>query len=142
MQSTAVVVVSLVGALAAPALARADSTDPWLGRDKALHVGFSAALAAGGYAASVPLVRPRPARAACGVALSLTLGAAKELYDLAGHGTPSGRDFTWNVVGALTGAGVATLIDFAVARIRGRRAEPARHSDSSASPLTVLRLAR
>lgn len=115
-------VLSLFAALHGPARARADADDPWLGRDKALHAGLSAGIAAGGYALSVPLVRPRPARAACGIALSLTLGAAKELYDLAGHGDPSARDFTWDVVGALTGAGVATLIDFAVQRVRARLA--------------------
>ncbi|MET0341764.1 MAG: hypothetical protein ABW252_12240 [Polyangiales bacterium] len=119
-------------------VARADERDPWLGRDKALHAGLSAALAAGGYAASVPLFEPRPARAACGVALSLTLGAAKELYDLAGHGTPSARDFTWDVIGALTGASVATLVDFAIDRIRARRARHAR-AHLSISNLTVSR---
>lgn len=108
----------------APARSYAQTRDdPWLGRDKALHAGVSFALAAGGYAASAPWIRPRPARAACGVALSLSLGAAKELYDLAGHGTPSGRDFTWNVVGALGGVGVAALLDFAWSRLRGRTRE-------------------
>jgi putative lipoprotein len=108
------------------------SDDPWLARDKALHAGLSAALSAGGYALSTPWVRPRPARAACGVALSLSLGAAKELYDLAGHGTPSARDFTWDVLGALTGVGVAALIDFTWSKLRGRSA--AAPSDSARRP--------
>ena len=100
--------------------------DPWLGRDKAMHGGVSFALAAGGYAASAPFIRPRPARAVCGLALSLSLGAAKELYDRAGHGTPSGRDFAWDVVGALSGVGVAALIDYAWSRLRERPTTAAR----------------
>lgn len=125
-----------MSALHAPSAARADAADPWLGRDKMLHAGLSAAIAAGGYALSVPLVEPRPARAACGVGLSLTLGAAKELYDLAGHGTPSARDFTWDVLGALTGAGVAALIDFTVDRIRARRSVRARRFVVTVADLT------
>lgn len=85
--------------------------DPWFGRDKALHFGVSAALAAGGYAASSPWLDSRTERAIAGSAFSLTLGASKELWDLAGHGDPSWRDFTWDVVGTAVGVALAVSID-------------------------------
>ena len=107
------------GALLAPATlvlaftcgsAHADP-DPWFGTDKALHFGVSAALAAGGYAASSPWLESRTERAVAGGAFSLTLGASKELWDLAGHGDPSWRDFTWDVVGTAVGVALAVGID-------------------------------
>ena len=94
--------------------ARAADPDPWFGPDKALHFGFSAGLAAGGYGVSA-LVLDKPwQRAVAGASFSLTLGAGKELYDLTGHGDPSWRDFTWDVIGTAVGVGVALLIDAAV----------------------------
>jgi len=90
-----------------PALA----DDEWFGADKALHFGISAGLAGGGYAASA-LVWDHPwQRAATGAAFSLTLGATKELYDLAGHGDASWKDFTWDVIGTAVGTGIALLVD-------------------------------
>lgn len=103
--------------------ARAADADPWTGRDKMLHATISAGLGAGFYALSVPLVSPRPARAALGFAGAFAVGATKELIDLSGSGDASGRDLAWDVVGALGGVGVATLIDFAWCRIRDRRRE-------------------
>lgn len=85
--------------------------DPWFGPDKALHFSVSAALAAGGYAASSPWLESRTERAVAGSAFSLTLGAGKELWDLAGHGDPSWRDFTWDVVGTAVGVALAVGID-------------------------------
>jgi len=104
--------------------ARAADPDPWFGPDKALHFGFSVGLAAGGYGVST-LVLDKPwQRAVAGAGFSLTLGAAKELYDLSGHGDPSWRDFTWDVVGTAVGVGIALLVDAAV---------------SSSNPRPVLR---
>lgn len=88
--------------------ARASDEDPWFGRDKALHFGISAALAAGGYATSSIWLDKRYERALAGGAFSLTLGAGKELWDLSGHGDPSWRDFTWDVIG--TGVGLALAV--------------------------------
>ena len=85
--------------------------DDWLGRDKALHFSISLALGAGGYGAS-SWVLPRPwQRAVAGASFSLALGGAKELYDYAGHGDPSWRDFTWDLGGTLTGVALAYAID-------------------------------
>jgi putative lipoprotein len=91
--------------------ARASDSDPWLGPDKALHFGVSAALAAGGYAASSAWLDRRSERALAGGAFSVTLGAGKELWDLAGHGDPSWRDFTWDVVGTAVGIALAVGVD-------------------------------
>jgi putative lipoprotein len=88
--------------------ASASAADPWFGPDKALHFGVSVALSAGGYAVSSIWLDTRTERAVAGSAFSLTLGAGKELWDLSGHGDPSWRDFTWDVIG--TGVGVALAV--------------------------------
>ena len=99
--------------LSAPA--RAEESDPWWGRDKALHFGASAGLAAGGYAASTALLDERWQRAAAGAGFSLTLGGAKEIYDASGHGHASAKDFTWDVAGAAFGTALALVVDLLVA---------------------------
>ena len=91
--------------------ARGQDADPWLGPDKALHFGLSAAIASGGYAASALFVDRPELRLAIGAGLALTAGAAKELWDLAGHGAPSWKDFTWDVIGAAVGALVSYALD-------------------------------
>src|SRR5688572_22432899 len=94
---------ALGGMTAAPRLAAASETDPWLGRDKALHFGVCAALGAGGWTLGA-LVDDEPAtRLALGLGLPLAAGAAKELYDLSGRGDPSWRDLTWDGIGAVAG---------------------------------------
>lgn len=100
--------------------ARADD-DPWIARDKALHFGVSAVLAGGTYAAVSPWVESPLWRFVTGFSVSLSLGAAKELWDLSGRGHPSVRDFTWDAVGALTGASLALAVDYGRRR-RLRRA--------------------
>jgi len=113
---------ALVAALVSrPALAQ--DQDPWFGPDKALHFGVSLGLAAGGYAASSPWLESRGGRALAGSAFSLTLGAGKELWDLAGHGDPSWRDFTWDVLGTAAGIALAVGIDALVSRGSDTKAE-------------------
>ncbi len=91
--------------------ASASEADPWFGPDKALHFSFSVALSATGYAASSAFLDTRTERAIAGSTFSLTLGAGKELWDLSGHGDPSWRDFTWDVVGTAVGVALAVGID-------------------------------
>lgn len=111
--------------LVATGAAAADDGDKWLGPDKALHFGVSVGLAAGGYGASA-LVLDRPfERAIAGGTFSLTLGAGKELYDLSGHGDPSWKDFTWDVVGTAVGLGIALLVDAALSKDSSKQ-EPSR----------------
>lgn len=93
--------------------ARAQDRDPWFGRDKLLHFSLSAGIAGGAYALSVPLLEQPWQRALLAAAVDLSLGAAKELYDATGHGDPSLRDFTWDVLGCAVGVGVALLLDYA-----------------------------
>jgi len=89
----------------------AAESDPWFGPDKALHFGFSVALAAGGYAASSAWLDSRNERALAGATFSLALGTGKELWDLTGHGDPSWRDFTWDVIGTAAGVALAAGVD-------------------------------
>jgi len=91
--------------------ASASEADPWFGPDKALHFSLSVALAAGGYAASSAFLDTRGERALAGGTFSLTLGAGKELWDLSGHGDPSWRDFTWDVLGSVIGVALAAGVD-------------------------------
>lgn len=88
--------------------------DEWWGRDKALHFGFSAAIAAGGYGLSAPFFEARYPPLLLGAGLSLAAGAAKELADLAGAGDPSWKDFTWDVLGAASGLLLAWSLDLAI----------------------------
>ncbi len=96
--------------LVLPARARAE--DAWVGRDKALHFGVSAAIAASGYGLSAVWIERPGYRFLVGSSLALTVGAGKEIWDAAGHGDPSGKDFTWDVIGTLTGAGFALGVDY------------------------------
>lgn len=105
--------------------ARASAADPWFGRDKALHFGISLALGAAGYAAASPWLDTKGERALVGGAFSLTLGAGKELWDLSGHGDPSFRDFTWDVVGTAFGVALAMGVD---ALVRPEHGPPPRAS--------------
>jgi putative lipoprotein len=101
----------VLATLLASGTAAARDDDPWFGPDKALHFGFSVALSAGGYAASSVWLDTRTDRALAGSAFSLSLGAGKELWDLSGHGDPSWRDFTWDVVGTAVGVALAAGVD-------------------------------
>ena len=103
----------LAAVLLAPTRARADTDDFW-GRDKALHFGFSAVIASGTYAVSASFFDARYPPLLLGAGVSLGLGTAKELADLAGMGTPSWKDFAWDVIGTVTGLGLAYGIDLLV----------------------------
>ncbi|HYQ43350.1 MAG TPA: hypothetical protein VER11_15320 [Polyangiaceae bacterium] len=105
--------------------AAAGEPDPWFGPDKALHFGVSMGLAAGGYAAVSPWLDSRAQRALAGGAFSLTLGAGKELWDLAGHGDPSFRDFTWDVLGTAAGVALAVGVDALISNGKGAPVERA-----------------
>src|SRR6185503_2174666 len=100
---------------------QADS-DPWFGRDKALHFGVSASIAMVAYGGAALKTDDRPTRVAAAVTFALGAGLLKEAWDLTGHGDASWRDLTWDVVGTTTGVLVACAIDWAVSRLRGPEA--------------------
>jgi putative lipoprotein len=93
--------------------APASAADDWWGEDKLLHFGVSMLLASGGYAASSFVLEEPWQRALAGGALSLSLGIAKESFDLAGHGDPSWKDLTWDGAGTLVGVGFCFSLDAA-----------------------------
>ncbi|MBN1609360.1 MAG: hypothetical protein JW940_22205 [Polyangiaceae bacterium] len=113
-----------LGCLALGRPARAADPDPWWGKDKALHFSLSIGLGSGGYAGSALWAPERWQRAVAGAGFSLTLGAGKELFDLAGYGEPSWRDFTWDLAGTAVGVGVAYLLDVALFSHASRQADP------------------
>jgi putative lipoprotein len=106
--------VAFLTALSAAHTARADDSDPWWGKDKALHFGISIGIAAGSYGAASLVFDRRAERAATAGAVTISVGAAKEGWDAMGHGDPSFKDFTWDVAGAAVGTGLAFLLDLAL----------------------------
>jgi putative lipoprotein len=100
-----------VALVSRPAAAQSADPDPWWGPDKALHFTLSAVIAGGGYAVASIFTDQRPIRLAVGGGLALLAGGAKELIDLAGGGTASWKDFTWDVIGCATGLLIAFLLD-------------------------------
>jgi putative lipoprotein len=91
--------------------AQASEEDPWFGHDKALHFSATAILSSAGYAASVPFADTATNRSLTGASVAMTAGIAKELFDLAGYGDPSWRDFTWDIAGTVVGTAVALAVD-------------------------------
>ncbi len=113
-------VLAVLAVLAGPvgsARAQTADADPWWGRDKLLHFSASASLAIVGYAGTSLGTESRPARAAGGAALAVGAGAAKELWDLDGHGDASWRDLTWDLIGAATGVLVSLAVDWSIHRL-------------------------
>lgn len=100
---------------AAPA-ARAEPVDSWFGRDKALHFGATSTLSVGGYAVGRAAFEERTPALLLGAGLAMSAGVAKELADLAGAGTPSWRDLTWDAIGTATGLLFAWTLDRLIER--------------------------
>src|SRR5689334_10766777 len=80
--------------------------DPWFGRDKALHFAACAGISGAGYGVTALFSDDLRVRIAFGAGLGITVGAVKELVDLAGYGDPSWRDFTWDLIGTAVGVGI------------------------------------
>ncbi|AFG38711.1 DUF2279 domain-containing protein [Spirochaeta africana] len=84
--------------------ARGERHDPWLGRDKFLHWAVSALLYGSSYHFGVSRLGMEPDTAAWAAAAgTLSVGAAKELYDHYDGRFFSWRDMVANTVGAGTG---------------------------------------
>lgn len=111
---------SLIAAAIALALfvtaipAKADPpVDPFFGADKAKHFTISAALAASGYGLSALAIKGPKNRAVMGATFSIGIGYSKEVLDAVGFGTPSWKDFVWDVIGSGVGVGLAVALDAA-----------------------------
>lgn len=87
------------------------AADDWFARDKGLHFGVSAGIAAGSYGIAAVATEKRWKRALIGVGTALLVGVGKETYDAVGPGDPSGRDLAWDAGGAAVGAGLALSLD-------------------------------
>jgi uncharacterized protein YfiM (DUF2279 family) len=96
--------------VATRATAQAPAEDPWWGKDKALHLGVSAGLAAGGYGLGGLWWKEAPPRLALGAGVALSAGLFKELSDLASYGHFSYKDLAWDGVGAAVGLTVSWLV--------------------------------
>lgn len=80
------------------------SNDNWKGKDKAQHFAFSAAMAIAGNAYAERQNWQHREAAQFGILFSVSLGAAKELYDSRPNGTGwSWHDLAYDVAGAVTG---------------------------------------
>ncbi|MBX7114506.1 MAG: hypothetical protein K1X64_09285 [Myxococcaceae bacterium] len=109
MKRTTALLLTLGVASSVPAAAQ--STDPWWSTDKALHFSVSAGIAGAGYGVTSAFTDDLRWKLAIGGGVALTAGVAKELWDLGGHGDPSWKDFTWDVIGTATGLLLSWLID-------------------------------
>jgi putative lipoprotein len=109
-------------AASAPALADPPDADPWLGRDKALHFGACAGISSAGYGLAALSGADLRTRIVFGAGSAILVGAVKEVRDLAGFGDPSWKDFTWDVIGAVVGVGIAVAIDLVVQKVSAPRA--------------------
>ncbi|WP_437912764.1 hypothetical protein WME73_37890 [Sorangium sp. So ce302] len=94
------------------------AADPWFGDDKMRHFCASIALAGGGYALGALATSDLRQRLALGAAVALGAGLAKEVYDAAGHGTPSVRDVVWDALGTSAGLGLSLWFDLAATPIQ------------------------
>jgi putative lipoprotein len=108
--------IALLCTLAAPAVHAEPPrpVDPFFGRDKALHFSACAVFAGAGYgAAALGGMHDRADRAVMGASVAIGVGLTKEVLDAAGLGTPSWKDFAWDVLGTLAGLGVSLTVDYA-----------------------------
>ena len=96
----------------------AEDRDAWLAPDKATHFAVAGTIAGVGYGLSSTFSDSVAFRIAMGGSLAIAAGAGKEIWDATGHGDPSWRDFTWDVIGAAAGIGVAVVIDLATRQPR------------------------
>ncbi len=82
------------------------------------HFSASIALAGGGYALGALADQRPPPAARAGRRGRARRWAAKEVYDAAGHGTPSVRDVVWDALGTSAGLGLSLWFDLAAAPIQ------------------------
>lgn len=94
-----------LGSGAQPARA-ASASDPWFGGDKLKHFFTAAFVQSVAYTTLRATGVDNGPSLAGASAATVGVSVGKELWDRAGHGTPSVRDLTWDVAGA----GVASVL--------------------------------
>lgn len=119
-RSLALALVAIAYTTALPARAE-PPVDPFFGADKAKHFTVSAALAASGYGLSAIVFDGYKHRAVLGATIALGAGYSKEVLDAVGFGTPSWKDFVWDVFGTGVGVGLAMALDAAFAPVTASR---------------------
>jgi hypothetical protein len=118
MARHAVIVAALIAAT--PARAHAEDATP-LGADKSMHLVVGGAVAVFGYALAAQLLDGPGLRAAIGGGLALAAGGAKELWDLAGHGSAEWLDLAFDLLGAGVGLLIAVAVDLTLEHRQRRR---------------------
>jgi putative lipoprotein len=114
MVKPALIAPILLASVVAALPVRADPpVDPFFGADKAKHFAVSAALAASGYGLSAIVFDDRKNRVVLGATFAIGVGYSKEVLDAVGFGTPSWKDFVWDVIGSGVGVGIAVALDAA-----------------------------
>ncbi len=105
------VAVALMMVPLVPAKTLAADPDPWFAVDKARHFSAASLLAGGAYTVAAGCDASGEARLWAGGLTAMGAGAAKELWDLRGHGDPSWRDLAWDGVGTAAGLVTAWWVD-------------------------------
>ncbi|HEY1099027.1 MAG TPA: hypothetical protein VGF99_08860 [Myxococcota bacterium] len=101
--------VVVVAASTVPSSARAQQQV--VHTDKLKHAGASAAIVDAVWLAAALLDQPLPVRLGASVVVGAAAGVGKELYDLAGYGTPDVDDLLFDAYGIGLGVGVALVVE-------------------------------
>jgi putative lipoprotein len=101
-KSIAIAIIILILAL----ISFAGEKDLWFARDKYEHFAISMLYSSGTtFIAHRHFEMSKSKAPVVGFGFTVALGAAKEIGDYTSHkGTPSGKDFIWDIAGALAGA--------------------------------------
>ena len=86
------------------------------GPDKVEHVAANLAIVDAVWAAAAYADAPLWLRIVASTSTAATASAGKELWDLAGHGTPSFGDLTYDAFGIVAGVGFALAVESLVRR--------------------------
>lgn len=113
--------------IASSAKAHAQDTDRWFSADKGIHFGASAAISGTTYGVTTRYFNNRYAPLLIGAGIGIAAGISKEVWDAGGYGTPSWKDFAWDVLGVATGLVVAWSIDRLLQHGSSRPRLQARH---------------
>jgi len=106
-----ILIILFMLSIAAISHAEEKKSDPWLGKDKFEHFGYSAFLSGCTCTVAHRHFEYRSEKSlSIGIGFTVSLGAVKEFIDSkTPNHTASYKDFTWDIAGALTGALIVSL---------------------------------